>query len=122
MFMFEVSVRDSIASAHQLHGYDGPCKFMHGHTWKVEMVVLGDELDGVGLLADFKVLKLKLKQVLTPLDHVVLNDIPAFKDLNPSTENLARHIYRALSAQVAPLRLKQVQVWESETASVIYYE
>jgi 6-pyruvoyltetrahydropterin/6-carboxytetrahydropterin synthase len=120
--MFEVSVRDHIASAHQLHGYDGPCKDMHGHTWKVEMVVCGNTLDGVGLLADFKVLKAKLKQVLMPLDHVVLNDLPAFKDLNPSTENLARHIYRSLNTLCAPLRLKHVQVWESDTASVIYYE
>jgi len=120
--MFEASVRDHIASAHQLHGYDGPCKDMHGHTWKVEMVVCGDTLDEVGLLADFKVLKALLKQVLTPLDHVVLNDLPAFKGVNPSTENLARHIYRALSTHCAPLRLKQVQVWESDTASVIYYE
>src|SRR5271170_1301124 len=122
MSMFEVTVRDHIASAHQLHGYDGPCKNMHGHTWKVEMVVCGNTLDGVGLLADFKDLKLTLKEVLMPLDHVVLNDLPAFKGLNPSTENLARHIYRALSTKCAPLRLKQVQVWESDTASVIYYE
>src|SRR5471030_2996727 len=96
-FMFEVSVRDHIASAHQLHGYDGPCKDMHGHTWKVEMVVCGNMLDGVGLLADFKILKAKLKEVIMPLYHVVLNDIAAFKNLNPSTENLARHIYRTLS-------------------------
>jgi len=120
--MFEVSVRDHIASAHQLPGYDGPCKYMHGHTWKVEIVVCGDQLDSVGLLADFKDVKLRLKEVLTPLDHVVLNDLPAFKEINPSTENIARHIYRALKGQCAPLRLKQVQVWESDTASVIYYE
>ena len=120
--MFEVSVCDHIASAHQLHGYDGPCKNMHGHTWKVEVVVCGNTLDEVGLLADFKIIKARLKQVLTPLDHVVLNDLPAFKDLNPTTENLARHIYRTLSSNCSPLRLKQVQVWESDTASVIYYE
>ena len=120
--MFEVTVRDHIASAHQLHGYDGPCMHMHGHTWQVEMTVCGDTLNEVGLLADFKILKSKLKQVIMPLDHVVLNDLPAFKDLNPSTENLARHIYRALLPTCAPLRLKQVQVWESDTASVIYYE
>ena len=120
--MFEVTVRDHIASAHQLHGYDGPCKDMHGHTWKVEMVVCGNTLDEVGLLADFKILKSKLKEVLMPLDHVVLNDLPAFKGINPSTENLARHIYRALVPKCAPLKLKHVQVWESDTASVIYYE
>ena len=120
--MFEVSVRDHIACAHQLHGYDGPCKNMHGHTWHVEMVVCGNTLDGVGLLTDFKILKAKLKEVLMPLDHVVLNDLPAFKGLNPTTENLARHIYRAMALKCAPLCLKQVQVWESDTANVIYYE
>ena len=120
--MFEVSVRDHIASAHQLHGYDGPCKDMHGHTWKVRMVISSPKTDDVGMVTDFKILKAKLKDVLSPLDHVVLNDLPVFKGINPSTENLARHIYRALSANCAPLRLKQVQVWESDTASVIYYE
>ena len=120
--MFEVTVLDHIASAHQLPGYDGPCKNLHGHTWKVQMLVYGEQVDGIGLLADFKVLKAKLKEVLLPLDHVVLNELPAFKDVNPSTENLARYIYRALVPVVPPLCLKHVQVWESETASVIYYE
>ena len=120
--MFEVTVKDHIASAHRLAGYEGPCKDLHGHTWQVEAVVVGDQLDAVGLLADFKVLKKKLKDVLDPLDHVYLNDLPAFKGLNPTTENLARHVYRALAPAVRPLKLKQVRVWESETASVIYYE
>jgi 6-pyruvoyltetrahydropterin/6-carboxytetrahydropterin synthase len=120
--MFELTVSDHIASAHQLHGYDGPCKNMHGHTWKIQMVVCAQQVDDIGLVADFKVLKTKLKEVVGPLDHVVLNDLPVFKDINPSTENLARYIYRALSAACAPLRLKHVQVWESDTASVIYYE
>lgn len=120
--MFELTVCDSISSAHQLHGYDGPCKNMHGHTWKVQMVVCSQQVDDVGLVADFKVLKAKLKDVVTPLDHVVLNDLPAFQKMNPSTENLARYIYRALSPACTPLRLKHVQVWESDTASVIYYE
>ncbi len=120
--MFEVTVKDHIASAHQLHGYDGPCKNMHGHTWHVEVTVMGEELDAIGLLTDFKVLKGKLKEVLGPIDHACLNDLPAFKDINPSTENLARYIYREFFKVCSPLKLKTVQVWESDTASVIYYE
>jgi len=120
--MFEITVRDHIASAHQLHGYDGPCKDLHGHTWHIEVVVLGNNLDHVGLLIDFKDLKKKLKDVLGPIDHVCLNDLPAFKNINPSTENLARHIYHEFSKSCLPLKLKTVQVWESDTASVIYYE
>ena len=120
--MFEVTVKDHIASAHRLEGYDGPCKDLHGHTWQVEALVAGEKLDAIGLLADFKVLKKKLKDVLAPLDHVYLNDLPDFKGINPTTENLARHIFRKLTPTIAPLKLKQVRVWESETASVIYYE
>lgn len=120
--MFEITVRDHIASAHQLHGYDGPCKNLHGHTWHIEVVVIGDTLDNIGLLTDFKILKKKLKDILGPMDHVCLNDLPAFKNVNPSTENLARLIYQQFSKVCLPLKLKNVQVWESDTASVIYYE
>lgn len=120
--MFEAKVRDHIASAHILHGYDGACSRLHGHTWKVEVTVVGDKLDAVGLLADFKILKQKLKEVLVPLDHVNLNELPAFAGTNPSTENLAKHIFRAYAPTVSPLKLKQVEVWESDTASVVYYE
>ena len=120
--MFELKVRDHIASAHTLHGYDGPCAHLHGHTWKVEVTVTGSDLDKVGLLVDFKVIKAKLKDVLMPLDHVNLNDLPVFSVSNPSTENLARHIYKQFAPAVAPLKLKQVEVWESDTASIIYYE
>lgn len=120
--MFEITIKDHISSAHQLKGYDGPCAVMHGHTWKIEVTVAGTELNRIGLLTDFKVLKKQLKTITEPLDHVCLNDLPAFKDLNPSTENLARHIYGEFAKICTPLTLKRVQVWESDTASVIYYE
>ncbi len=120
--MFEITVKDHIASAHQLHGYVGPCQHLHGHTWHIEVSLAGNELNAIGLVIDFKDVKKKLKEILMPLDHVCLNDLPAFKGINPSTENLARHIYREFAKVCHPLLLKQVRVWESETASVIYYE
>lgn len=120
--MFELTIRSHIAAAHQLHGYEGPCKNLHGHTWDIEAVMTHDQLDNIGLVTDFKVLKNKLQKVLGPLDHVCLNDLPAFKGINPSTENLARHVYREFAKACSPLKLKHVQVWESDTASVIYYE
>ncbi len=120
--MFELKVKDHIASAHMLNGYDGPCAQLHGHTWKVEVVLIGDQLNNIGLLMDFKILKMKLKDVLKPLDHVNLNEHPAFKNVNPSTENLAKYIHAQLKSQVAPLQLKSVEVFESDTASIIYYD
>ena len=120
--MFEVAVIGDIAAAHKLDNYDGPCQFLHGHTWKVEAVVVSDKLDAIGMVADFKILKMKMKQVLDPLDHTYLNELPAFKGINPTTENLAKHIYRDFAHLCLPLKIKCVRVWESDTSSVTYYE
>jgi 6-pyruvoyltetrahydropterin/6-carboxytetrahydropterin synthase len=120
--MYELSIQDHIASAHLLRGYDGPCRELHGHTWQVEVTVLATDLNPIGLVADFKDMKAKLKKFLAHLDHVNLNDLPAFQKDNPSTENLARYIYRNFSKECSPLKIKHVRVWESATAYITYYE
>ena len=120
--MFELKVKGDIASAHQLHGYEGRCKDLHGHTWKIEVTIQNETLDAIGMVADFRVMKKLLKEVLAPIDHVFLNDLPYFKTVNPTTENIAKYVYQQFSKACAPLKLKQVEVWESESASVVYYE
>lgn len=120
--MFELSIRGDIASAHYLKGYDGKCKDLHGHTWKIEVVFAGDQLDAVGMVADFAVLKKQLKEFLTAIDHVCLNDLSYFKGVNPTTENIAKYIYTNFSKTIEPLQIKTVQVRESDSASVVYYE
>ena len=120
--MFELKVKGDIASAHQLRGYEGRCKDLHGHTWKIEVTVVSDKLDAIGMVADFKVMKKLLKDVLEPIDHVYLNDLPFFKEANPTTENIAKYIYQEFAKAIRPLKLKQVEVWESDSASTIYYE
>ncbi|MBF0479000.1 MAG: 6-carboxytetrahydropterin synthase QueD [Candidatus Omnitrophica bacterium] len=120
--MFELSVKGHISSAHFLREYPGKCKKLHGHNWKVEMFIGADKLDELGMLVDFSVVKDKLTAFLSSLDHVCLNDLPYFKEHNPTTEHIARFIYREFAAQVAPVKIMRVQVWESEQNSVIYYE
>lgn len=120
--MFELKVKGDIASAHQLRGYEGRCKDLHGHTWKIEVTLMSERLDAIGMVTDFRVMKKLLKEVLDPIDHVFLNDLPYFKEVNPTTENIAKYVYQNFSRACAPIRLKQVEVWESESASSIYYE
>ncbi len=120
--MYELTIRGAFAAAHCLRGYDGPCSRMHGHTWRVEVTVGGEELDAVGLVMDFKDLKTVLREVLAELDHVCLNDLPVFREVNPSSENIARHIYRAFADRCAPISVRRVRVWESDTAGVTYFE
>lgn len=120
--MFELCIKGDIASAHFLPGYEGKCKDLHGHTWQIEVFIVNDKLDKVGLVADFAILKKQLKDFLSTIDHICLNDLPYFKKVNPSTENIAKYVYDNFGKVIAPLKLSKVCVWESETASVTYYE
>ena len=120
--MFELSINGDIASAHFLREYDGPCKNLHGHTWKIEITIHSDKLNSIGLVVDFKDMKQRLKEVLMPIDHVCLNDLTYFQKVNPSTENLAVYIYREFKKVCSPYHLKHVRVWESETSSITYSE
>ena len=120
--MFELSVTGDIASAHFLPGYEGPCKNLHGHTWKIEVTAQSKALDKIGMVVDFKEIKMKLKGFLGHLDHVCLNDLTYFKKNNPTTENIAKYIYENFSKEIAPLRIAKVRVWESESSSITYYE
>ena len=120
--MFELAIQGDIASAHFIPGYEGLCKNLHGHTWKIEVYILSEQLDKLGMVADFRDLKKKLKTFLKHIDHVCLNDLAYFKDNLPTTENIAKYVYTNFSKEVEPLDLSRVRVWESDTTSVTYYE
>ena len=52
--MHEVSIEMEFSSAHALRGYRGKCENTHGHNYKVEVHVRGENLDHIGLLVDFR--------------------------------------------------------------------
>jgi len=121
--LFELTVVDHFAAAHALENYGGKCEALHGHNWKIEVTVQGRGQDEAGLVIDFTLLKALTKEVLAELDHVFLNDLPAFRGSSPSSENIARHVFDRLAgalAQKGPpgVRLVRVTAWESETAKV----
>ncbi len=122
--MFELRVNGEFSSAHSLRNYKGKCENLHGHNWKVEILVSGESLDRVGLLIDFNILKNKLNIVLRMLDHKNLNLIPFFKERNPSSENIAFFIYKKMEKllKIYPVKIKKVTVWENERQSASYYE
>jgi 6-pyruvoyltetrahydropterin/6-carboxytetrahydropterin synthase len=119
--MYDLQVKAHFDAAHALHGYPGECRRLHGHTWDVEAVVRGSNLDDIGIVYDFKRLKEDLAAVLDPLDHAYLNDVPPFDRLNPTAENLARYVYERLAERVAgTVSVVEVSVWESPVARITY--
>lgn len=122
--MYEIKVIGEFSSAHKLKSYKGKCENIHGHNWKVELIVAGEILNSIGLLIDFQILKKKLNIVLKNLDHKNLNLIPFFRDKNPSSENIAFFIYKKMEQILKgyPLKVKKVTVWENEKQCASYYE
>lgn len=114
-------IRGHFDAAHALRGYPGECVNLHGHTWDVEVVVRGAELDEVGIVYDFKTLKEDLNSVLAPLDHAYLNEVAPFDTLNATAENLSRYLFEQLAARVGEgVQVVEVAVWESPIAKITY--
>lgn len=123
--MYTLRVECAFEAAHRVVGYPGKCDRLHGHNWVVEAVFRGTELDGLGMLIDFKTAKKALAEILDEFDHYYLNDFSPFKDgVNPTAENLARIIYERLEARTEVMEssahLAALTVWESPKSSVTY--
>ncbi len=122
--MYELKIITDFSAAHRLENFYGKCESLHGHNWKVEVFLLGDRLDEAGLVQDFGVVKAKAREVLAELDHTYLNDLPIFRQQNPSSENLARYLFERLGTVLngEKVRVSRVSVWESETSCASYFE
>ncbi|OGF52333.1 MAG: 6-carboxytetrahydropterin synthase QueD [Candidatus Firestonebacteria bacterium GWA2_43_8] len=120
--MFELNVEDEFASAHYLRGYKGKCERVHGHNYRVMITVKAKVLNKIGLAVDFTELKVELKKVMEILDHNLLDELPYFKKINPSAENIAKYIYDSLSKPLKARKVKlyKVTVWETARASASY--
>lgn len=94
-------------AAHYLPDYSGKCEQLHGHTYKLEVVV-EDKLKEDGMVLDFNKLKKVVEEaVIERLDHGNMND---FFD-TPTSENIAGWIFSELEKR---LPLHSVKLWEGE--------
>jgi 6-pyruvoyltetrahydropterin/6-carboxytetrahydropterin synthase len=122
--MYELKIISQFAAAHCLREFKGKCEHLHGHNWKVEVYLQALNLDRTGLVKDFGEIKEITGEVLNGLDHKYLNDLPPFQQENPSSENIARYLFRELSRRLndARIRTSKVSVWESDTSCASYME
>ena len=121
--MFEVTVEQSFAAGHALRNYKGKCENVHGHNYRVRITIQGEQLDSTGLLVDFLDVKKAMGAAIEYLDHRFINDLPPFDEINPSAENIARYFYDQVTDSLnngAPVRVAEVQVWETDNSSALY--
>jgi 6-pyruvoyltetrahydropterin/6-carboxytetrahydropterin synthase len=121
-YQYELNKDMDFSAAHLIPNEKaGKCSYTHGHTYFVNLTVVGDVLDEMGMLVNFSDLK---KLVHGRYDHQLLNNFPEFEKLPPSTEVVASTIYDIVSNHLSGLVNKpkciQVLVRETPTSYVIY--
>lgn len=122
--LWRLTVRSEFCAAHALRHYKGKCERLHGHNYGVEVAVEGERLtEDTELLMDFTDLKALIKTALEPLDHTLLNEVPPFDRINPSSENLSRYLWQQLNPEMPEgIRLVAVTIAEKGVQSATYQE
>lgn len=120
--MFTLTKEFRFEAAHKLPLHDGKCKNLHGHSWKMRVILQGEALyqqgSKAGMLRDFGDVSELVKPIVEVyLDHHYLNESTQLE--NPTSEELAQWIFNRLRPLMGEL-LKAVEVDETCTSSCRY--
>jgi len=139
--MYYLKTEHHFDAAHFLYGYDGKCKNIHGHHWRVVAKIKCDDLSTQkqtrGMLIDFGDLKTAVRTLCDSFDHALIyekgslkeNTLQALRDedfhlieidFRPTAENFARYIFMTLKDQGLPMH--RIEVYETPTNCAIYEE
>ncbi|HEX6444459.1 MAG TPA: 6-carboxytetrahydropterin synthase [Streptosporangiales bacterium] len=100
--MYSVTVRDHMMIAHSLRGAAfGPAQRLHGATYVVDATFRREELDSDGIVVDIERATTALHGVLGELNLRNLDDVPSLRDVNTTTETLARLVADRLVDRIA---------------------
>ena len=94
----------------------------HGHNYEIEVKVVGEVNPETGYLIDLKFLKDVIEEeVENRFDHMNLNmDVPEFKELMPSTENICFVIWQLLTDKLDSNLEVTVKLWETPRNAAQY--
>lgn len=138
--MYQLTTHASFDSAHFLSGYEGKCRNLHGHRWKLEVTVSSEELaqEGQirGMIVDFGELKKDVKDLADEFDHCLIIERGTLKEktmealeeefriiqveFRPTAENFARYFYERIKALGYQVSL--VKVYETPNNMAGYGE
>jgi len=112
MTKMKLGVTMDFSAAHFLPQHPGKCKDLHGHTYKVEIVVVGEQKGSTGCVADFAEVKAHVGEVLELVDHKFLNEILE----TPTSENIVLFLKQQLEKKLEQsdlgVSLYSIKLWE----------
>jgi 6-pyruvoyltetrahydropterin/6-carboxytetrahydropterin synthase len=113
--MYEVYVAARFEAAHRLVGDFGPASRMHGHTYRMEVILRGQRLRDEGTLYDIGQLRQAVDDLAASLHYRDLNEVPGLADVNTTAEALAGYCWERLAAPLRDRGLDSlvVRIWES---------
>jgi 6-pyruvoyltetrahydropterin/6-carboxytetrahydropterin synthase len=116
--VYRISKRFRFEASHILDHLpaDHPCNHLHGHSYRVEVILVGASLDERGFVVDYRDLDRFKTYLDTTLDHKHLNDV---MPLAPTAENIARWLYdwaKVFWPQIAAIRVSETEkTWAEYT-------
>ncbi len=117
MGTYRIARRFEIESGHRLSKHPEKCRFPHGHTRRIEVVLRADALDANDMVCDYQALKTVVARELERFDHAMLlaasdplkdafapfaERVVLLEEGDPTTEVLARHLFHAVAAAFRP--------------------
>jgi 6-pyruvoyltetrahydropterin/6-carboxytetrahydropterin synthase len=89
---------------------------VHIHRYKVEATLMGSRLDKCGFLVDVNIVTITLEKVLKRFEGEILNEMPEFRGITPSMENIAKVIWSKLAADIdrSCIEHMKVAIWEAD--------
>ena len=122
-FVYRLTIETTFFATHALL-IQGERETRHGHDWHVTVEVEGEKLDEDGLLCDFHELERLLEEVVRPMRAQDLHKVKPFDKINPSAEQVARHIADSLNtrliSQDQPCTVRRVTVTEAPHCHACY--
>ena len=113
--MYEVYVAAQFEAAHRLVGDFGPATRMHGHTYRMEVILRGERLKDDGTLYDIGRLRAAVEELAASLHYRDLNEVPDLAGVNTTAEAVARYCWDKLALPLHGQGLDSlaVRIWES---------
>ena len=123
--MYSVGITNSLRASHALSGDIGDETLPHEHEYRVEWRCSADDLDGNGFAVDISAMELLLDELVRELDGRFLNELPFFRGIQVSVENLSRYLLESLFARLdrpscKSITSSEIRIWESDTAWASY--
>jgi 6-pyruvoyltetrahydropterin/6-carboxytetrahydropterin synthase len=113
--MYEIGVSAQFEAAHRLVGDFGPATRLHGHTYRLDVVVRGERLTEDGVLYDIGRLREEIDALVSTLHYRDLADVQGLAGVNTTVEAVARYCWDQLAPTLRGHGLTSllVRVWES---------